>query len=107
MTSEELYDVIGERSDDLVQEAVWRLKRIRNRWPRWQEASNELAKFPSVPSAQEAERRVEEAVRDGDVIVRLVRDGQDFRIELDRDTEDAIARRMLDHGMPRKEEESW
>ena len=101
MPSDELYEWLGDASENLVQEAVYRLHAIKRRWPRWHETVAELAEFPSVPSRADAVRRLEAAICEGEVTPRLVRDGQDFRIELDRDSEDCVARRYLDYVLRR------
>lgn len=108
MSLDERYRLFGDPTDSLVPEAVWAFHEEHGDWPLWDEVLDTLVTFMDVPSREDAERRLECAIRDGEVIPRLRARGETFGLELSEDVAARVVRRYMDLTMPRRDkEEQW
>jgi len=110
MTLEERYIAFGEFSESLVAEAVWSFHEQEDSWPEWGDVLEELQLFERVESRDDANTRLEGAIRDGEVVLRSVADGEHYvlTLTLTPNSYDRITRRQMDRTMPRRDkEESW
>ena len=93
--------MFGERSELWVQEAVWRYRRDHDgAWPSEQELVVDLADFIEVQSEADARDRLDQALRDDEVLLGLDDDGS-WLVQLRQEDHDAITRRYIDRTMPR------
>jgi len=110
MTLEDRYIAFGERSESLAPEAVWLFHQQEDCWPEWGDVLDELELFGQVESRDDANARLEAAIRDGEVALKSVPDGELYflTLRLDEDAYDRITRRRMDRTMPRRDkEETW
>lgn len=91
MTPEELF---GEPTESLAAEAVWLLRRERGDYPGWEEGRAYLAEWQSV-SEEEAEERILDAIRRGEVQPKLRGLGNLWGLSLSEDMADRLTRRHI------------
>lgn len=105
MSLEARYQLFGERSDLFVQEAVWSFREHDGGWPSEQELIAYLtaAFSQEVRSEDDARRRLDMALRDGEADLAL--DEDQWLVRIDPGVYDAITRRSMDRRMPRRDKE--
>ena len=100
MTLEARYELFGETSDLLVQEAVWSCHECDGQWPSTSGVVEKLTDFADVQSEADAGDRLVQAFRDGEIVLGLDDDGS-WIVQLRQEDYDAITRRYIDRTMPR------
>jgi hypothetical protein len=107
MSLEARYELFGDTSELLVQEAAWLCRDEDDQWPTEQELVDRLVEFAEVESSEDAGRRLELALHRGEAEL-LFDDEFGWLVSIDQATQDAISRRLMDRRMPRRDkEETW
>jgi hypothetical protein len=106
MSLEARRQLFGERSDLLVQEAVWFFGESGDEWPTEEELIEELAEFSEVESLADARGRLDRALAKREATLEL--DDEAWTVRISEETYEAITRRYMDRTMPRRDkEETW
>jgi hypothetical protein len=92
----------GDATDLLAAEAVWAYREDNGDWPLLEEVIPLLEELAECDEP-EAERRLMDAIRDGEVNPQLRGGGRLWGVALDEETADAITRRVMDGKLKRKE----
>ena len=100
MSIEERAKIFGDPSGSLVPEAVWLFHEDHEYWPAWEEALDLLVSWTEI-ERDEAENRLNEAVKNGDVLAKLGDEEQSWYLTLNETTYDAITRRYLEMTLKR------
>lgn len=89
----ELQEMFGEPSGLLVQESAWLINDMDECWPTWDALAEKLMEWKDL-TREEADGRIGEAVRRGEVLPKLD-EGNQWTLTLDEATFDRITRRVL------------
>jgi hypothetical protein len=101
MSLDDRFELFGNPSESMAPEAVWRFVYNEERAPSFEEAVESLLVVGHC-DRDEAERRMLDAIRDGEVLARI--EDEDWRLSVDEATSAAITRRYMDRVMKRSKE---